>query len=462
MLVDRSTWLGLLLAAGPLAVLAHGAFDAGSLVTGLLLATPIAALLVLGDWRTFSPTSCDALFGIFVACIAISLAWNGIGAEPNEFCLLVLTLAAYPAARLNGGHFFPMRGLLILAGAIVAAGTLATIPALLTQWSDHGKPMVFSQFDAAPAQFTTLLGFGLLVLANGNSSPRNALLASLLLTIPIAIFAASMVRYTILALLVTLAIGIILSPTSRRRLSATILAIVITATVAGTLARHEMTATFATQLVEAVEIEKPKSSKVGAAGTGRADGPSRASAAPAVQLDCSQIHMNNSVAIRRQLYRDAFRLLPDAGLFGFGLDRFIGLGCVLDTEVHNTFLQAAIEFGWIAGVALVLLTLSVSGAGMRKLARMSPEIRIALCGLTFTILLTLAHGRVSRDITLFLFLGYAAALKKQSIEIAAAWLIRGTLPWNSPESLPEDATTTVAAPSTPTACASVQPTSVQI
>ncbi|WP_454628598.1 O-antigen ligase family protein [Bradyrhizobium cenepequi] len=441
-------------------MLAHGAFDAGSLVTGLLLAIPIAALLVLGDRRALSPTPCDALFGIFVACTAISLAWNGIGAEPKELCLLVLTLTAYPAARLNGGHFFPMRGLLIVAGAIVAAGTMATIPALLAQWSGHGKPMVFGQFDAAPAQFTILLGFIMVVLANGNSSPRNALLAALLLAIPIAVFAACGVRYTILALLVTLAVGIILSPPSRRRLSAMILVIVIAATVAGALARQEMTATFAAQLAGAVEIEKPKSPRVGA-GTAGATAPSTA---PAAQLDCPPIDMNSFVAIRRQLYQDAFRLLPDAGLFGVGLDRFTGLSCVAGSEVHNSFLQAAIEFGWIAGVALVLLTLSVGGAGMRKLARMSPEIRTALCGLTFAIVLALAHGRVSRDITLILFLGYAAALKKQSIEIAAAWLIRGTLPWNGPESplAPAGATTTGAVPPTPSACASARPTSVPL
>ena len=455
MLLDRSTWLGLVLAAGPLAVLAHGALDAGSLVTGLLLAIPIATLLVLGDWRTFSPTRCDVLFGIFVACTAISVAWNGIGAK-KEFCLLLLTLAAYPAARLNGGHFRPMRGFLIVAGVVVAAGTLATIPALLAQWSDHGKPLVFDQFDAAPAQFMTLLGFILVVLANGNASPRNALLASLLLAIPVAVFAASVVRYTILALLVTLAVGIILSPPSRRRLSAVILVIVTAATVAGALARHKITATFATQLAAAVEIEQPESPKVGA---GTAVG---RSTAPAAELDCPPIDMNNSVAIRRQLHRDAFRLLPEAGLFGLGLDRFIGRGCVPDTEVHNTFLQAAIEFGWIAGVSLVLLTFSVGDARMRQFARTSPEIRIALCGLVFTILLTLAHGRVSRDIALFLFVGYAAALKRQSSDIAAAWLIRGTLPWNGLESTPADAMTTGAVEPKSSACTSARPTSAHL
>ena len=60
--LDRSALLGLVLCAGPLAVLAHGFFGAGSIVTGLLMALPIAALILTGKWRGFSPNICDALF----------------------------------------------------------------------------------------------------------------------------------------------------------------------------------------------------------------------------------------------------------------------------------------------------------------------------------------------------------------------------------------------------------------
>jgi hypothetical protein len=423
--LDRSALAGLLLSAGPIAVLAHGMLGAGSAFTGIAMVAPTAALLLLGNWRAFSPNICDALFGIFVGCVAASAASNGLGFERKELYLLILTLAAYPAARLNG-DIFPLKGFVLVAGATVAAGTLATIPALVEQWTaNHGKPLVFSLFDAAASQFSFLLGFVLIVLTSDKLSKRSAILISILSAIPVAVFAASMVRFTFVALVVTLGIAWTFTSRDQRKFVAIVLLSVIVSAMVGVVARYQTSLKFARHAATAASIVEPAADR------------RILEACPAVDID-------NSIAICKQLYADAFWLLPNAGLSGIGLEGFPEISCIKGNEVHNTFLQVIVEFGWPAGIALILLILVATGRSTRQLARISPEIRLAFCSLMFSLLLAFVHGRFSRDTALFLFLGYASALRSESFQIAKTT----SEPWNSPRSRASqrDATTSGAPP----------------
>ena len=105
-------------------------------------------------------------------------------------------------------------------------------------------------------------------------------------------------------------------------------------------------------------------------------------------------------------------MLPRAGVFGIGLDRFPDLSCIKDTEVHNSLLQVVIEFGWPAGLILAtLIWIAVRSAWSS--AREDAEAGFVLYGLVFVFTESLAHGQISRDAMLFLFLGYTASLRNQ-------------------------------------------------
>jgi hypothetical protein len=116
--------------------------------------------------------------------------------------------------------------------------------------------------------------------------------------------------------------------------------------------------------------------------------------------------MRNSIAIREALAKDAIYLIPTAGLVGTGLDSFMRFTCIKAHEVHVSVLQAAVEFGWIGG-ALWALLMSMTIYRLAPLAKRNPAARFILCSLVFAILLSLAHGRISRDNTLFALLGAA-------------------------------------------------------
>jgi hypothetical protein len=115
--------------------------------------------------------------------------------------------------------------------------------------------------------------------------------------------------------------------------------------------------------------------------------------------------------IRRVLVQDAVFLIPGSGWIGTGLDSFMEFSCIERTETHNSILQAAVEFGWLGG-SLLFLMMAVAVGSILPLARYDDASRFVLCGLTYAILLSLAHGRLSRDGALFAFLGAAVGLRE--------------------------------------------------
>src|SRR5262249_37938770 len=67
---------------------------------------------------------------------------------------------------------------------------------------------------------------------------------------------------------------------------------------------------------------------------------------------------DNSISQRLTLISEAFRLLPSAGIAGIGLDSFMDRSCIKQ-EIHNSLLQALIEFGWLGGSTFAVFTVIV-------------------------------------------------------------------------------------------------------
>ncbi|TFV41348.1 hypothetical protein [Bradyrhizobium niftali] len=393
----RAALLGVLVSAGSLAVLAHGLLGAGSLVTGVLFAGPVVLLVVLGEWRGLSPNICDGLFGLFVLSAGASMLVNGFGGDVKEAALFAITLGSYAAGRLMGPDDI-RTGVITVGSITVAAGTLATLIALIEQWSwRHGKPLVFGEFDAAPAQFAMLLGLVVLAVPTSVCSSRRLIAIIVVAAVPAAIFAASMVRFTFIALALGLAVEAMLGPRLLNHKAATGLAAVVLCAILAALAlRWQTTRTFVDHSWNA---------------------------AGAWSIPCEAVDHDNSIEIRQQLYLDALRMLPAGGPFGIGLDGFTVRGCIKGVGVHNTFLQAALEFGWVAGAALIMLVLC-AWRDLRPIARISAEYRFIAAALVFVATVSMMHGRISRECALFVLLGYAARLRGLAMETAAKRMLR--------------------------------------
>lgn len=412
----RSILFGVLLAAGPIAVLAHGLAGAGSIFTAAVLAVPTALLLLLGDWRAVRPHICDLLFAAFVLLAAASIVVNGAG-DMKVVVLLALSLAAYPVARV-AGRYLLAPAMFAITAAIVLAGTIATAFALAEQWTwNHGKPMVFGAFDAAPAQFAMLLGIPVLMAATSDKlTSRQRLVVALGAAVPAALFGASLVRFTFVALALALAAAVLLRPAAAGRRSVALLAaIVICASALGFAARSHHAGILLHHLETAADLSP-------LAPNARLYLPEAADAAR-----CPPIDIDNSIAIRKQLYVDAIAAIPHAGPLGIGLGRFAAQACIKGLSPHNAVLQATIELGWPAGLVLILLLAISLGRQTIAAARMSDEHRFAGCMLVYLALLAIAHGDITGELPLFLLLGYAAALRAARGEILTAWMLRPPL-----------------------------------
>jgi hypothetical protein len=395
----QSVLFAILLSVGPITVLAHGFAGTGSTITGLLMAVPTAALLLLARWREFTLDLCDVFFSFFCCAVALSFAANGVTA-PKEALLLGLSLAAYPAARLGPRSGAISTGFIVVTGAVVTISAIVTVVALLDQWNDnHGKPLVFGEYDAAPAQFTIALGFLVLALASKDLNWRKTAVISLLSALPIAIFAASIVRYSFIVMMAALVAATLVVEARQRKFIVAIMCAVIISVATGALVRSSTTIKFVRHAGAVFVSDAPGAS-------------------------CTSVDKDNSIAIRQQLYKEAFALLPVAGLTGLGLDGFGQRACMKGFHAHNSILQAIIEFGWPAGIFLILMIGSAMGKRMFSLARINSEARFVLCSLVFTLMLSMAHGRISRDAPLFLFLGYAAKIRSRALEIEEqAWIV---------------------------------------
>ena len=416
---DRYFFLALLVSTGPISVLVYGlaGIQGNSLITGCFIATLTATLFLFGKWRTFTIELCDIVFVIYVCCIGISFWING-WQDLKEVQLLILSLAAYPACRL-----FASDGVkptfIVVTSVIVIVGSIVTATELAHQWDDiYGRPTILGLY-AATVNFVISLGFVMIALACMELSPRKTAVACLLIFPETAIFAAAMVRFTFVAIMISVGLAAVTRPPKQRWPAVAILIIFVAALITGQLARYKSAVWNAGYAANAVKTV-----------TGSSAAPSASESTPTIQLplnpeakiplagpkppSCSiGIDEHDSIAIRLALLADAWYLIRSSGLFGIGLDSFTKTSCVPEREVHNTFLQASIEFGWIAGAAL----LTMVGLGiwyLVPLTQSDPEARFALCCLVYVSVMDMASGRSSRDALLFVFLGYAVGLHRRA------------------------------------------------
>jgi len=324
-----------------------------SLVTGALLTINTLAVGLLCFRRDLVFQPADCLFLALLLCIVSSSASNGLTSNAREYELLVLSLVAYPACRfishvdvVSGRSSFTWA-----ASIIVLLGAIVTATALFEQWDDlHGKPIVFG-FDAAATHFLGLLSFLIIALVTTRElTVRRTALVSALIFLPTAIFAASLVRFTFIALAGSLCLAIILAEAKQRWHVVGVALVVLIAIAIGSIARYSSNAGkfFANYAIKEstgnAELVKRESA-------GDVEFVNRESAhdVELVKLPSCYlaVDLGNSIAIRKMILRDALGLIPSAGWVKGDLDSLMKLSCIKQTEVHNSIMQAAVELGWL-------------------------------------------------------------------------------------------------------------------
>lgn len=390
---DRWRWaaLAIFVSSAALPVLAHGLFGSGSGTTGAILAVSLGALFVVGNWRQLESDFSDMFFVAFLGYAVLSSLTHP-WADLRESALFTMVLLSYPAGRLfRTASVDPAFGKIVLFIAMV--GGAFTALALAQGSLDYlgGKPRVFGEYAAAPAQFMTPA-----VIAVGAIASREKLrfnwLPAIAILLLFAVFAAAMVRFTFIA---AFGAGLVLALVSAprvRRWSLIAIASLILVVAIGQVLRP----------TAAIKMMGFAAQSLGLSAAPPALAQPNAKTSNEV---CPPIDEDNSIEVRKAVYRDWLRLLPATGGMGIGLDGFIHLSCRTAEEVHNDLLQIVLEFGWpAAGLFSSLLVI----AFVRLIRdRHDEQARFGLFALTFLLLMSMAHGRVSRDAPFFFFVGYA-------------------------------------------------------
>jgi hypothetical protein len=375
-----------------------------SLFTAAFYISCIAGITLL-SLRRITLLPADYAFVLLLLAVIGSFAMNGTTTSPKESALLFVSLAAYPACRFISVE--ALREIRIsfgtVSGAIAAIGAIATTYAIVQQWPvTHGKPVVLGA-DAGATFFLVALGYAVLVLTTQPLTLRQSVLLSALIFLPTAIFAAALVRFSFVALLASLVFAALLSPGSQRPRIAIIVTSIVLAMMAGILCRSDKIPVligFMTEKTATRDITASPASPTGGAATVTTG---------IVPPSCTMaVNMKNSFAQRKALWRDSVYLIPFAGAVGIGLDGFMKYSCMIGFPPHSSLMQALIEFGWIGGLAL--LVMGVLGfAGLYPRARHDENFRFILCTLAYAVMISFAHGRISRDMVLFAMLGLATA-----------------------------------------------------
>jgi hypothetical protein len=382
-----------------------------SVATGLLLFALPLLLFLLSFRQSVRIQLPDLIFAGLLIAALVSFFSNSQenGADSaKEYLLLVAALAGYIACRpmLAEDIVVARSAFERITAVIVLVGAACTAAEILNQWDGPpGKPFVFG-FNAAGTYFMTSLGFLVIALVTVDKPrPKRTAVISLLIFLPTAIFAAAMVRFTFIALAGSLLVVMILAERGKRWHIAIVGFALFLAIVVGLSARYDTAKTYA-----ALILEQPVQIRADGA-EARADGKE----IPSCHLAVST---RNSMAIRQALARDAIYLLPTAGLVGTGLDSFMRFSCIKAHEVHVSILQATVEFGWLGGLFWALLT-GLAIYRLWPLAKHSGGIRFVLCGLVFASVLSLAHGRISRDNSILALLGVAIGVTTQNRNVCS-------------------------------------------
>jgi hypothetical protein len=397
---------------GPVGLHGNGVFTASFLcliVAGVAFFSPV---------RNLRLSALDIPLLVFLVCAAISFAMNPLAASVKELILFAITMSAYFAGRLLTKDHIPIlkQACFWLSGFIVFLGTAVTLPFLVLNWmaGQLGRPFVFG-FDNAATAFSVSLGF--LVIAISTSEPNRRLSRLLLTTIaPISIsavaLAASMVRFSLLAIIASSGLCFLIS--GRERKFSLILFVVLAASVAtGWFARPDNAKMYAAYTFENFVGDNfvgdlvPSTLKSWYSSAARP--PSyEAERNPQPSTDCLRVNTNDSIAIRKQLLFDGLDLMPRAGLVGFGLKSFGKLGCFKDMSPHNDLFQAIIEFGWLGGAAFATM-ISLAPVLLFSRALWDRDMRFLFLLCAFMIMLSMSYGDLVRELSLFMTMGVAVS-----------------------------------------------------
>lgn len=366
--------------------------------SGSLLIACEATILIL-SMRHIKLGYLDYLFGGFVLAAAISYAMNGLTAGFKETAIFVVSVACCPVCRFVciTDRVKTAFGATSLYIAII--GACATAYAIFEQWPVYeGKPIVFGN-DAAGTHFLMALGFFVIAVTTQKRTPKQATLILVLVLVTSAIFAAALVRFTFAAMLATLGLSWLLNIGKQRAFTSMIAASIVLGAGCGILIRFDKIPVLIGFMTERTAHRSepmpppPTSEKL----------VSPAKTAPSCAME---VNMRNSFAERKALWQDSLYLIPRAGLFGLGLDGFMKDSCMKGFPPHNSVFQAFIEFGWMGGIALSAM-IAIAFFRLIPTARFDETERFIICMLTFAVLISLAHGRLSRDFVLFSMLGIA-------------------------------------------------------
>jgi hypothetical protein len=377
-----------------------------SVASGIAIVASIALLAAVTHRQPLTIDQVDIAFGAIVLAAVVSSVTAALPPSRNEAIALALTLAGYAAARRLTFEDMPfLRSAVMWAAAgITAIGTPLTAYALWDQWNEpHGRPIVLG-LPSAASMLTIVLGFLVIAAATGRFTPWRAVGWCMVLALAVAIAAASMVRFPLVAVLGAVVIAAFLAGSRSERYGAIAIALTIVVAIGcGLAARQKFTALYMRQF--AVVAER-------SAAQVRAEAkPSRMPAAPDLgsrdRVKCG-VDLDNSLEIRKSLLAMALQMIPQAGPFGLGLDAFQQNTC-LGMSPHNTILQTAIELGWVGGGMLVALVAAMMWR-LLAMARTDRAVAFLLCSLAYVCVLSLAHGRLSRQGDLFLILGASAGV----------------------------------------------------
>jgi hypothetical protein len=408
-----------------------------SVVTALALSVPVVALIAIGflDWRSFHLSILDVIVLFFLASVLISSIRHLSLVEIREVGLFVICcILSYAAGRMtNLSKLTAAPGYtLAISGLVAVAACIATVPELYRVWNIAEKrPMVFG-FEHSANLFAMTLGplvFGFACSrVRWNSVPSALVLV--LICLATAVFVASLVRYAFVAILVSagLMLVVCIGTKDRAKMFRTTLATlaIVLGISLGLSARSSSVYGFAKAALQEYDETASKGHKVEIVAVPELIVPSASAFGPRAlagnlaatqdQLPPScktEVSPENSVLIRRSLYKDAFYLVPNTGFFGIGLDNFKRTTCIKGHQVHNIYLQAIIEAGWVGGAALLSLTV-FSFLFLSKLIRSpSPSecstFMFLLANFGFAALLGIAHGTISRELCYFLCAGAISA-----------------------------------------------------
>jgi hypothetical protein len=396
--------------------------------TGLFLSATTGLVWFLTVRYDLVLSALDYLFAGFVAAVICSTLSKGMTAEPKEYALLILTLAAYPACRFIRASDLT-RGRDAFVGfqlVLVLIGTAVTLPTVVEQLHAYRAKPIILGFDAAPIYFLEALCYVIFaVLTMRQLTAFRTFVLSLLLTVPLATFAAAYVRFMFVALVGALIVAAYSSNAWRRKNVLIVIAAIVLSVAAGLASRSQNIARFAIYAIggdqtDPVSVLPQKTDPAagpqadpGGAQAPKPDQPVRPqNLAPSCSSEAN-VNLQNSIAIRKVLLLDAAFMLPGAGLFGHGLDAFMKVSCMAGHQMHNSVLQAFVEFGWLGGILFSALIVTSLWSIMR-VAKGDAASRFVSCCLIFVVLLCLAHGRLSREPALLAWIGAVAGLTQSA------------------------------------------------